>query len=57
MAAVTLSCPTCHAEVRPGCALDRRMLARFRDGVHFYCESCAGYRRMLPERDESKDAA
>ncbi len=44
-------CPRCQTKVSPGVEIDYRMLSRFREGIHLYCNRCREYHRMLPQAD------
>jgi len=57
MRLMTVACPECRTESSLGVELDARMLARFAEGVHVYCEECATYRKMRPEETLAKSAA
>ena len=48
MAVVVACCPNCKTEASPGFEIDRRMLTRFAEGVHLFCDPCQQYRRMIP---------
>jgi hypothetical protein len=52
---VVACCPMCKAEASPGFEIDVGMIARFREGVHLFCEPCQQYRQMLP-RLEAREA-
>jgi len=52
-----VTCPHCQAEARLGVELDRRMLERFADGVHVYCDGCESYRQMRPQDEPAQKAA
>jgi len=57
MRLMSVTCPECRTESSLGVELDRRMLERFAEGVHVYCEECAAYRKMRPEEAQRKSAA
>jgi hypothetical protein len=50
-------CPQCQSQAQLGVELDKRMFARFAEGVHVYCEPCARYQRMRPQEAQTKTAA
>ncbi len=57
MRSVIVICPECRTESRLGVELDSRMLDRFVDGVHVYCDECGAYQKMRPEDTLEKSAA
>lgn len=57
MRLMSVTCPECRTEQRLGVELDRRMLERFAEGVHVYCDECATYQKMRPEETLEKSAA
>jgi len=57
MRLMSVTCPECRTEQRLGVELDRRMLDRFAEGVHIYCDECGAYQKMRPEETLAKSAA
>ncbi len=57
MGSVMVICPECRTESRLGIELDLRMLDRFAEGVHVYCDECATYQKMRPEEIRTKTVA
>ncbi len=44
-------CPRCETKASPDVEIDYRMLSRFSEGIHLYCNCCREYQRMLPHAD------
>jgi hypothetical protein len=49
MRSVVFVCPSCREEARLAVSLDSRMVQRFAEGMHVYCDECSRYQRMLPQ--------
>lgn len=56
MQRVMMTCPDCRTEPRLAIELDKRLLDRFAEGVHVYCDECAAYRKMRPEESQKSAA-
>ena len=57
MRSVVLVCPACREEARLAISLDRRMVQRFAEGMHVYCDECSRYQKMMPQEVPAQDAA
>ena len=57
MASVALFiCLECRARTKLDIELDRRMFARYPEGVHLHCQPCGRYQRMVPEPNAAEAA-